>query len=174
MRSSLPSGSLHQYQPSLIGACVVQIMLRPPQPDRTGHLAPVFSGTDFNSLETTHTVRRCKLDLSWQRLSRFRCLPTVEYVPPRHAALPNLNDDLARKIKRQQLDVLFNPMWQFHQSPPFQYLSVGGLVLSQFISAVNQTLRHQFHQPFHGDHAGGSSGPAHWPLQPLRGTGDSP
>lgn len=120
--------------------------------------APGYSDTDFNSLKTPHTVRRCRLDvLSWQGLSRFRSLPTVDYVPSRHAALPNFNDDLACKIKRQQLDVLFNPMRQFHPLPPFQYVSVGGPDFAAVHFRGQSDTPPAYHQPFHGDHGSDSS-----------------
>lgn len=161
-----PNKFQKSYSPPPLGhffasfVLLLQVCLKKPRHSVVELLAsaPGFSGIDFNSLKTTQTVRRCGLDvLSWQRLSRFRSLPTVENVPSRHAALPNFDDNLACKIKRQQLDVLFNPMRQFHPSPLFSTLPSAGWILPRFTSAVNQSLRQKYQQPFHGDHGSGSS-----------------
>ena len=74
------------------------------------------------SLQTSKELMRIRRrsNVSGQRLCcYFWSLATVDDVTPRHAAFPHFNDNLARKIFREQLDVSFNPLRYFHCRPPF-------------------------------------------------------
>jgi hypothetical protein len=56
--------------------------------------------------------------IAFFHLSRYRCSADRLCVHPCHTAMPKFDDNLSRKIFRQQLDVIFNPVRQFHSSSP--------------------------------------------------------
>ena len=54
---------------------------------------------------------------SWISCAQWR-VPTGLRIDPRHGTLPIFNDELAGEICRQLLNIILNPVREFHPIPP--------------------------------------------------------